>query len=206
LAAPISQLGANRALLAAHATVLYADPSIQTDPHLAPILASPRENGWRQVDAGTGNDGRWSVLIRDGGHGHSASPYVHRPLATLRDLPATLNDPRLAYYSGIYGDGWLQQRSMVVLAGGPKGVLVLRAQVLPRPGQRLRVIVDGHTLSSERVKPGALLLRLPVPASLTERHVVLDWDGAVQIAPSDVRPAVALLVELGVRPATGARS
>lgn len=47
----------------ARATVIYADPILESDPTMAKLLASPAANGWRRVAAGTGADGPWSVLV-----------------------------------------------------------------------------------------------------------------------------------------------
>jgi hypothetical protein len=53
-----------KALAEENATVLYADSSLHSDPAFAKLLASPASMGWRQVSAGTGPGGPWSVLIR----------------------------------------------------------------------------------------------------------------------------------------------
>jgi hypothetical protein len=58
----------SRVLDDAHATVIYADPSMQSDPKLEKLLATPRAFGWRQVSAGESGDGPWSVLV------HVANP------------------------------------------------------------------------------------------------------------------------------------
>lgn len=47
-----------------NATVLYADSSLHSDPSFSKLLASPASMGWRQLSAGTGPGGPWSVLIR----------------------------------------------------------------------------------------------------------------------------------------------
>ena len=199
---------ANQALLQAKATVVYADPPLQADPLLMRVLASPRSTGWRQVAAGTGNDGRWSVLMRAvNSHGvRVAGAYAHPPHAMLDHLPGSLNDPRLAYYSGIYLDGWLQQRATVVLSGGRGGTLIVRIQVLPHPKQRLRILINGRLIASRSVSAGPLELRVPVSSSPIERRVDLQWAAAAPISPNDLRPATGTLGELGVQPLASSRN
>jgi hypothetical protein len=51
-------------LAAAHVTAIYADPLLQGDPVLAPVLASPGSAGFRTVASGDSADGDWSVLVR----------------------------------------------------------------------------------------------------------------------------------------------
>jgi hypothetical protein len=50
----------------AGATVIYADATLRSDPTFARLVAAPEAAGWRQVAAGTGDDGAWSVLVHAG--------------------------------------------------------------------------------------------------------------------------------------------
>ncbi|MDX6475085.1 MAG: hypothetical protein QOH95_596, partial [Gaiellaceae bacterium] len=103
--------------------------------------------------------------------------------------------------SGIYGDGWVQQRSRFALPPGDAGALTIRADVLPEPQQRLEVILDGRVVSSERIDGGAMDLRIPVEASTAARSVELRWAVARPLAEDDPREASALLRFLDITPA-----
>jgi hypothetical protein len=88
----------------------------------------------------------------------------------------------------------------VVLPGGAAAKLIVRAQVPPRDGQRVDVVLDGVSVASEASSGGLLDLRIPVPASATNRHVELRWAKVGQIAPNDPREAAALLEYLDLVP------
>lgn len=103
-------------------------------------------------------------------------------------------------YDGIYDDGWIQQNARAVLPGGGPTNLVVRADVLPREGQRLDVIVDGRTVASEDVAPGPLELKIPLPESDRSRQVELRWAETARVGPDDPREAAALLRVLDVAP------
>ena len=133
---------------------------------------------------------------------HSARRYgVARsktlPLS-LEQFPADLANPALKY-SGIYGDGWLKKESYAVLAGGAGTDLRLIADVSHAPGgQHLRVLVNRRQVASRDVPSGHFELRLPLAASRSPRWVQLRWTAAPSIGATDVRPAAALLLFLGV--------
>jgi hypothetical protein len=99
---------------------------------------------------------------------------------------------------GIYEDGWIAEDSYVVLAAGAAADLVVRADVLPHPGQRLDVIVNGRRVPSKAVRPGPLDLRIPLQASRSRRRVELQWAAVASLAPPDRRPACAHLTYLGL--------
>jgi CHRD domain len=180
----------------AKVTAIYANPVLQADPILAGILASPAENGWRQVAQGKADDGEWSVLL--------ASPATSpgrpgEPPSALRRLPEDLGIPGLEY-SGIFADGWLEQNARVVLSGGPASDLTVRAEALPpEPGgrQRLRVLVDGRVVASRSVGSGLVDIRVPVAAAESDRQVELRWATTTAISARDPRRAAALLKFLG---------
>jgi hypothetical protein len=48
------------------ATVVYDEAWLRADPAFAPLLAAPETFGWRRVAGGTGPEGPWGVLVRDG--------------------------------------------------------------------------------------------------------------------------------------------
>lgn len=123
-----------------------------------------------------------------------------RAPTALRAFPADLADPGLEY-SGIYEDGWVGTEAFAMLAGGPAGTFALRADVLPRMnGQHLDVRVDGQTVYSSAVRPGALDLSVQLPASSERRHVELRWAGEARLAAPDRRLASARLLYLGMAP------
>jgi hypothetical protein len=45
--------------------VIYADPALAANPDFNSVLADPGAAGYRVVASGTGNDGRWTVLVRN---------------------------------------------------------------------------------------------------------------------------------------------
>lgn len=103
-------------------------------------------------------------------------------------------------YSGVYEDGWIARSSHVALAPGPAGHLVLQAEVLPHPGQRLEVVVDGEVVASETVAAGPLAMQIPVPQSRTPRDVELHWAESGPLSDADPREAAALLKSLEITP------
>ncbi len=54
---------AGKLLNQAHATALYADASILSDPLIAKLVAAPQAQGWEQVAQGNGPSGPWHVLV-----------------------------------------------------------------------------------------------------------------------------------------------
>lgn len=52
-----------RVLDSVHATTVYADANMLSDPIISAFVANPRAQGWRQVAHGSGAAGPWSVLI-----------------------------------------------------------------------------------------------------------------------------------------------
>ena len=117
----------------------------------------------------------------------------------LQHFPADLGNPDLEY-SGIYGDGWVGDDSYVMLAGGPAADLVVHATASSVSGRRLIVFVDSRRVASTNVNPGALELRIPIPASDARRKVELRWARTVTLPAPDLRPVAALLSCLGVVP------
>jgi hypothetical protein len=188
----------------AGATAIYADPLLQADPAMVRLLGSAAGSSeWRQIAAGVGTDGRWSVLLYADGSGSKRSAPLgpNRAPSALRRLPADLGNPDLVY-SGIYQDGWLEKDANVVLAGGVAASLAIHAQVLPlaKPAQRqhLQVLVNGQTVASRSVAPGPLDLEVPIPASRSDRHIELLWANTAPIGPNDRRQATALLKFIGL--------
>jgi hypothetical protein len=121
-----------------------------------------------------------------------------RAPTAIASFPDGLADPNLEY-SGIYEDGWLSEDSYVVFAGGGPATLVMRADVLPRlGGQHLVALVNGRPVYSKEVAPGALDLRVPLPASHARRRIELRWAGATQLRAPDLRPATALAHFIGL--------
>jgi hypothetical protein len=125
--------------------------------------------------------------------------YRHRhPPSVLSLFPKALANPDLEY-SGIYEDGWAAEDSFAVLAGGPAGELLLRAEVPPDPGgQRLQLFVNGRQLLNRTISAGALDLRVPLPPSRTPRQIELRWASAPKLPAPDGRPAAALIKFLGI--------
>ena len=115
------------------------------------------------------------------------------------DGVAGLRHPGLVS-TGIDQDGWLRQRSTSVLGRGGRGTFVLRAQVPPLAGgraQRVRVLVDGRPVASQRVQPGPVEIRAPAAASPRARRVTVVWAGVTRLAGNDPREAAARLAFLG---------
>src|SRR5262249_27105381 len=108
--------------------------------------------------------------------------------------------------SGVEPDGWLMRRSSFALAGGSGSNFVIHA-IVPTPddgkSQHLVVRVDGRTIVSQPVAPGALEISRPLGASALPRHVVIQWQTASRLGPNDPRRASARLTYLGVVPARG---
>ncbi len=140
---------------------------------------------------------RLTSYIRDVSLVSGAQYRELRAPSMLDSFPADLTDRGLEY-SGIYEDGWVGQDSYAMLAGGDPASLVVRAEVLQRSGQHLRVLVDGHTVASRSVKGGSLQLGVPVPASRARRRVELIWSGDVALKAPDSRRAAARLDFLGL--------
>jgi len=120
-----------------------------------------------------------------------------RPPRAIQHFPGDLANPNLQY-SGISEEGWVGRESYVVFAPGAAATLVLRADVPPREGQRLDVLVNGRHLASRAVGPGRLELRIPVPSSRPERRIELRWAGTARIGPNDPRRFAALLRYVGL--------
>jgi hypothetical protein len=70
LATFTSKVGRDRSLGdvldAVGATVVYEEAALRFRPAFAGLLASPETFGWRRIAEGTGPDGAWGVLVRDG--------------------------------------------------------------------------------------------------------------------------------------------
>jgi hypothetical protein len=126
-----------------------------------------------------------------------------RAPSALRHFPGDLSNPGLEY-SGFYEDGWVAERSYVVLAGGRSGDLVLRADdVMPSAAKHLRVLVNGRTAVSRSVHPGALDVRIPVGASKGRRRIDIEWAASTPLNAPDLRPASAHISFVGVVPHAG---
>jgi hypothetical protein len=120
------------------------------------------------------------------------------PPMAIRSIPADLANPNLEY-SGIYEDGLIGRVSYARLAGGPQGRLRARVEVLPRSeGQRLQVLVNGHSVYSRSVAPGVLEVNVPVAASRAPRKVVFRWAGVTRLRAPDRRSAAARLTFLAL--------
>ena len=129
----------------------------------------------------------------------SAVSHLRRPLV-VASFPAGLANPNLEY-SGFYEDGWMAGRAYVVLAGGSAAQLDIRGDnVLPVPGQRLQVVVNGRQVADRATPPGTLDLRIPIPAAHGDRKVELRWAKVSRLTPPDTRPATAHLTKLGIVP------
>jgi hypothetical protein len=147
---------------------------------------------WSEARPVASEDGRQaSALLKFIGIGSGNAP------AAIRRVPDDLADPNLDS-EGVYEDGWLEQQSRIVLAGGAAGELVIRAAVPQRRRQSLDVLVDGHLTSSTSKPPEALHLRLPVPASDSNRRIELRWAETGVVATNDPRQAAALLQSIGI--------
>jgi hypothetical protein len=58
------QRSAAQVLDGAHATAVYVDANMLTEPIIAALVAAPRRQGWQQVAQGVGPTGPWRVLVR----------------------------------------------------------------------------------------------------------------------------------------------
>ena len=120
-----------------------------------------------------------------------------RPPVVVRRFPQDLANPNLEY-SGIYEDGWVGERSYLVLAGGGPASLVLRGQIPPMRAQRVQVTVDGRKVLLRPVVPGPLRLRIPLPAAAGRRRIELDWSHLRGLPSPDLRPVAARLELVGL--------
>jgi hypothetical protein len=119
-----------------------------------------------------------------------------RPPSAIRLFPAELSNPNLEY-SGIYEDGWVSDDSYVVLPSGIQRVLVIHADALPLPHQRVDLLMDGKSIASRFVSGGALDWNVRLPSSLHRRRVELRWARTTHISLGDPRMATAQLFFLG---------
>jgi hypothetical protein len=127
----------------------------------------------------------------------SEAEYAHlRPPSVLDSFPADLANEDLEY-SGIYEDGWIGEDSYAVLAGGAAADLVVRGEVPAGAGKHLEVLLNGRPVISAPDPPGPLGLRIPVPASSSNRRVELRFAASVKLQAPDLRPASAHLTFLG---------
>jgi hypothetical protein len=128
------------------------------------------------------------------------SPAAYRRLRVpmkITRFPRGLANPALEY-SGIYEDGWIGNRSYVVLSSrSSSSMLHIRATVLPIASQRLRVYVDGRAVWSRRLTAANLNLRVHVRTSPERRRVELRFSRQVPLQAPDLRPAAARLTSIG---------
>ena len=118
--------------------------------------------------------------------------------STIQSIPADLANPNLEY-SGIFEDGWVGRESYAQLSGGPSGRLMIRADVLARPGgQRLQVLVNGKTLCIPAGGSGIARSRPPATGLLRPAEDELRWAGVTRLAAPDRRSAAARLTFLSV--------
>lgn len=122
-----------------------------------------------------------------------------RPPSALSQFPSDLANPNLQY-SGLYEDGWMGADAYAVLSGGAASDLVLRGEVPVGAGKHLTVLVNGRTVFSEAINPGALNIRIPVLATTGSRRVELRFAATIHLAAPDLRPATAHLSYLGLIP------
>jgi len=121
--------------------------------------------------------------------------HLHPPLA-LDNFPTDLANESLQY-SGIYEDGWIGEDSYAVLAGGTAADLLVRGEVPAGAGKHLEVLLNGRDVVSVPVPPGVLDIRVPVPASSSNRRVELRFAASIKLKAPDLRPASARLKFLG---------
>jgi hypothetical protein len=57
------QRSAGQVLDRAHATAIYADAGMLSEPAIAALVAAPRAQGWQQIARGSGPGGPWRILI-----------------------------------------------------------------------------------------------------------------------------------------------
>jgi hypothetical protein len=117
--------------------------------------------------------------------------------AAVRRFPQDLTKSNVEY-SGIYEDGWVGEKSYLLLAGGAPASLVLRAEIPAMQRQGLRVSVDGRTVFAKRVSPGSLRLRVPLRAAAGRRRIELDWSYVRGLPAPDLRPVAARLTFVGL--------
>lgn len=110
-------------------------------------------------------------------------------------MPGALRKPGLQF-AGIYSDGWVAADSFVVLKGGTRAELTVRAQLPAIAGQRLDVFINGTLIASRPVVGGTLVWRISVPPSRGDRRVELRFAKAIRLQPPDTRTASALLRSL----------
>ncbi len=60
------QRSAGQVLDGAHATAIYVDASMLSEPTIAALIAAPRVQGWQQIAQGSDPNGPWCVLVRMG--------------------------------------------------------------------------------------------------------------------------------------------
>jgi hypothetical protein len=54
---------AGQVLDGVHATAVYVDASMLSEPTIAALVAAPRAQGWRQIAQGNGPSGPWHILV-----------------------------------------------------------------------------------------------------------------------------------------------
>jgi hypothetical protein len=136
---------------------------------------------WRRIGA------RYKLLPR----AEVVAPVV------LSEFPTDLTAPGARSF-GIHLDGWAERESYFGLSGGGAAEIVVRADVLPCPGQALDVLVNGRSVASLGVEVGSIELRVPIPPCREIRHVQLRWAKAMQLGAPDKRTVAALIRRLGV--------
>lgn len=112
--------------------------------------------------------------------------------AGLRAFPADLATPGIRTF-GIHRDGWLDRESYVALRGGGDADLMLRASVLPAPGQELKMLLNGNVLARVKAAAGQLELSMRIPPCRDTRHVELRWARSIRLGTPDERIVSALL-------------
>jgi hypothetical protein len=165
--------------------------------------AIPRSAGPRQIQL------RWASSARlSGKDPRRAAALLQqievgspKPPTALRNPQVDLAMPNVSS-AGIDKDGWLGKEARVLLAGGERGDLVLRAEVITRKRQHLEVLVNGKTVAGRDVTRGLLELHIPVGPSLAAREVELRWATTSRISADDPRRAAALLKSVAIE--TGA--
>lgn len=138
-----------------------------------------------------------TALVRDLSLVPARELRASRPPSKIDDVPAALADPRLQF-SGIYDDGWLGERSYVVLSADPGDTVEVAGEVPSGlPGQRLTVLVDGKPVASRSLAAGRFSLGVPVPRAGGRRRIELRFSKVVTLQPPDSRPAAARLFAVG---------
>jgi hypothetical protein len=156
------------------------------------------------------SDHERTVEIRWAAVSALAAPDEREAAALLRfvgmatgDPPKSLTLPRdlaiaEAEAVGVDADGWIGQTAAVVLRGGQASTLRLRADVLPRFGQRLDILINGATVWAEAVADGPLTVRAPAPAAEEHRRVELRWAVSDRLSDTDRRNVSARLRFIGI--------